>query len=123
VRGLTFAAELSVHFPASPAARPASRGGAGRRAVGAGNEASGLGEGEPRAGDVPGGQFALDGGQAAGGEGRQQLPACGAVGLWQFGLDQVGLVDAAVDQVNRWVSWTACLTASPVSARAVMLPL
>ena len=58
----------------------------GRRPVGAGDEAAGLGDGEPCAGDVPGGQFALDSGQAAGGEGRQYLPACGAVGLWQFGL-------------------------------------
>jgi hypothetical protein len=45
-----------------------------------------LGDGKPWVGDVPGGQFALDGGQAAGVKGRQHLPACGAVGPWQFGL-------------------------------------
>jgi hypothetical protein len=44
---------------------------------------------------VPGGQFAFDGGQAAGREGRQHLPACGAVGPWQFGLAQLGPVDTS----------------------------
>jgi hypothetical protein len=46
---------------------------------------------------VPGGQFALDSGQAASGKGRQDLPACGALGLLQFGLVQFRGVDSAVD--------------------------
>ena len=54
-------------------------------------------DGKPRVGDVPGGQFAFDGGQAVGREGWQYLPACGAVGPWQFGLAEFGLVDAAVN--------------------------